>query len=131
MTKEDAESSRFRLTPGPCPRNTGERGVAMYYLSKLFGHPLFGGVLKPTPITPSRETATMSPTLQSLGIDRLSLDQRVVLAEEIWESIALEAERLPLTEAQKQDLQRRLAVYEANRRAGSTWEQVKTRLRES
>ncbi len=73
----------------------------------------------------------MSPTLQSLGIDRLSLDQRVVLAEEIWESIALEAERLPLTEAQKQDLQRRLAVYEANRHAGSTWEQVKTRLQES
>lgn len=34
----------------------------------------------------------------------------------------------PLTEAQKQDLQRRLAVHEANRHAGSTWEEVKARL---
>lgn len=37
---------------------------------------------------------------------------------------------VPLTEAQKQDLQRRLTAYEADHHAGSTWEEVKTRLRE-
>jgi putative addiction module component (TIGR02574 family) len=48
--------------------------------------------------------------------------------EEIWDSIAVDAEQLPLTEAQRQDLQRRLAAYEADRRAGSTWEEVKARF---
>lgn len=72
----------------------------------------------------------MSSTLQSLGIDQLSVAQRILLVEEIWDSISAEAEQLPLTDAQKQDLQRRLAVYEANRHAGSPWEEVKARLQE-
>jgi putative addiction module component (TIGR02574 family) len=72
----------------------------------------------------------MSATLQSCGIDRLSVAQRILLVEEIWDSIAAEAEQLPLTEARKQDLERRLADYEADRHAGSTWEEVKARLQE-
>jgi len=71
----------------------------------------------------------MSPTLKSLNIDQLSVAQRILLVEEIWESIAEEAGEVPLTEAQQQDLQRRLAAHEANPRAGSTWEEVKARLR--
>jgi putative addiction module component (TIGR02574 family) len=70
----------------------------------------------------------MSPTLQSLGIDQLSMAQRILLVEEIWDSIIAEEEP-PLTEAQKQDLQRRLAAYELNPKAGSSWEEVKARLR--
>jgi putative addiction module component (TIGR02574 family) len=71
----------------------------------------------------------MSVTLKSLGIDQLSIAQRILLVEEIWDSIAAEAESLPLTEPQKQDLQRRVAAYEANPKAGSNWEEVKARLR--
>ncbi len=71
----------------------------------------------------------MSPTLKSLGIDRLSVAQRIKLVEEIWDSIAAEPEQIPLTEPQKQDLQRRLAAYEANPKAGSSWQEVKARLR--
>lgn len=36
----------------------------------------------------------------------------------------------PLPEAQKQDLERRLTAYEANPKAGATWEEVKARLQE-
>jgi len=67
-------------------------------------------------------------TLQSLGIDRLSFAERILLVEEIWDSIATEAEQLPLSEAQKQDIERRLETYEANPKAGSSWIDVKTRL---
>jgi putative addiction module component (TIGR02574 family) len=70
----------------------------------------------------------MSPTLKSLGLDRLSVAERILLVEELWDSIADEAEQLPLTEAQEQDLQRRLAAYKANPKAGSSWEEVKARL---
>ena len=75
------------------------------------------------------EARLMSPTLRSLGIDRFSLAERILLVEEIWDSIAAEAAAMPLTEAQKQDLERRLAIYEANPKAGSSWEEVKARLR--
>jgi putative addiction module component (TIGR02574 family) len=71
----------------------------------------------------------MSSTLKSLGIDQLSVAQRILLVEEIWDSILDEDGETPLTDAQKQDLQRRVAAYEANPKAGSSWEEVKARLR--
>jgi putative addiction module component (TIGR02574 family) len=70
----------------------------------------------------------MSPSIKALGIDQLTVAQRILLAEEIWDSIPDEADMLPLSEAQKQDLQRRLAAYEADPKAGSSWEEVKARL---
>jgi putative addiction module component (TIGR02574 family) len=72
----------------------------------------------------------MSLTLKTLGIDQMSIDKRLNLIEEIWDSITAETEQIPLTEAQKQDLQRRLDAYQANPKAGSSWEEVKARLRE-
>ena len=71
----------------------------------------------------------MSTTLKALGIDQFSVAQRILLVEEIWDSIAAEPGEIPLTDAQKQDLQRRLAAYEANPKEGASWEEVKARLR--
>jgi putative addiction module component (TIGR02574 family) len=58
----------------------------------------------------------------------MRIAERILLVEEIWDSITAEEEP-PITEAQKQDLQRRLAAYELNPKAGSSWEEVKARLR--
>ena len=66
----------------------------------------------------------MSPTLQALGIDRLSVGERIALVQEIWDSIAADAERSPLTEEQKQEIDRRLAAHRANPQAAIPWEQV-------
>ncbi len=66
----------------------------------------------------------MSMSMKDFGIDRLSVADRLALVEEIWDSL----EQVPITEPQKQDLQRRLAAYEANPKAGSSWEDVKARL---
>ena len=71
----------------------------------------------------------MSQTLKALGIDQLSVAQRILLVEEIWDSIVTEAEDMPLTEAQKQDLERRLGAYNDNPDARSSWEDVRARLR--
>jgi hypothetical protein len=38
----------------------------------------------------------MSTTLESLGIDRLPLEEKIALAHDLWESIAADAEHLPL-----------------------------------
>ncbi|MBY0528150.1 MAG: addiction module protein [Gemmataceae bacterium] len=70
----------------------------------------------------------MPPTLQELGIDQLSADDRLALAEAIWDSLTQEVEQAPLSEAQHQDLERRLKAYRANPTAGLSWEEVKARL---
>jgi len=71
----------------------------------------------------------MAATMKSLGIDQMSLDDRMRLLEEIWDSIAVNPDAMPLTEAQQKDLQARLDAHKDNPKAGSTWEEVKTRLR--
>lgn len=67
----------------------------------------------------------MPPTLQELGIDRLSADDRLALAEAIWDSVAQEAEQAPLTETQRKELERRLADSIARPDAVTPWEVVK------
>jgi putative addiction module component (TIGR02574 family) len=66
--------------------------------------------------------------MKSLGIDRLGADERLALMEEIWDSLAATPEAVPITDAQKADLQRRLDAYRDNPKAGSPWEEVKARL---
>ena len=70
----------------------------------------------------------MSPTLESLGIDRLSVAERIELAEAIFESVATEGDGFVLTAEQGQDLQRRVAAYDANPAAVSSWDDAKARL---
>ena len=69
----------------------------------------------------------MSPTLETLGIDRLSQQDRLSLAEAIWESVAREVEEAPLTEGQRRELERRLADSIARPEAVTPWEVVKAR----
>ncbi len=69
----------------------------------------------------------MSPTLEELGIDRLSSEDRLVLAEAIWNSVAEEIERAPLSEGQRQELERRLADSIARPDAVTPWEVIKAR----
>jgi putative addiction module component (TIGR02574 family) len=67
----------------------------------------------------------MAATMKELGIDRLSLDERLALMQEIWESIATEPGPSHLSDSQKRDLQQRLADHKANPTDTIGWEQVK------
>lgn len=71
----------------------------------------------------------MSVSMKSLGLDRLSPAERMLLAEELWESVAANPDDLPLTEAQRTDLEDRLEAYRDDPKAGSDWETVEARLR--
>jgi putative addiction module component (TIGR02574 family) len=66
-------------------------------------------------------------TLQELGIERLSQQDRLSLAEAIWQSVASEIERAPSSEAQRGELERRLADTIARPEAVTPWEIVKAR----
>ena len=67
----------------------------------------------------------MPPILKSLGIDRMSREQRIELVQEIWDTIAAESNPPTLTEDERLELQRR--VDEDNSDPGDVvpWVQVK------
>ncbi len=59
---------------------------------------------------------------------RLRVTERLRLVGEIWDSIAATPEELPLTDAQREDLARRVESYRQNPGGGSPWPEVKKRL---
>jgi putative addiction module component (TIGR02574 family) len=68
----------------------------------------------------------MSSTLQTYGLDRLSVPERFAVMHDLWDSLAEEVAKAPLTEAQKQEVDRRLAAHRANPQAAIPWEQVES-----
>jgi len=69
----------------------------------------------------------MSESLPS-EILQLPISDRLNLVEKIWDSIADDESRFQLTEAQKQELDRRLNLQTDSPVSGSTWQEVKSRL---
>ena len=58
----------------------------------------------------------------------MNVADRILFVEEVWDSIAATPEAVPLTEAQREELDRRLAAYEKNPDAGKSWNDLKTPL---
>ena len=63
-------------------------------------------------------------TLQEMGIDRLTVLERIALAKEILDSVAAEQPRPLLSEAKLRELDRRRAEHLANPDDVVPWEQV-------
>lgn len=74
--------------------------------------------------------ATMAGvTLHDLGLDRLSIEERLQVAEAIWDSVVREVEAAPLPEWQRAELERRLAGSDANPEAVRPWAEVEAEAR--
>jgi putative addiction module component (TIGR02574 family) len=50
------------------------------------------------------------------------------LVEDLWDSIAADPEALSLTDAQREELDRRLADHDADPSSAVSWEEVRRRL---
>ena len=71
----------------------------------------------------------MTPTVQALGIDKLSVDEQLDLVRAIWDHIAASAPIPHLSDAQRQELRRRVADDEASPDDVIPWEQVRAEAR--
>ncbi len=67
----------------------------------------------------------MQSTIQSLGIQQLSRDERIDLVLEIWDSIADESSSPSLSTVQRNELRRRAEEDDATPDDVVPWEQVK------
>jgi putative addiction module component (TIGR02574 family) len=63
-----------------------------------------------------------------LDISRLTPAERILLAEDLWDSLATTQEPLPLTLPQTQELDRRLDAADRGRLVYSSWANVKERI---
>lgn len=68
------------------------------------------------------KTLTVADTLD------LSIPERIQLAEDIWDTIAVKADSVELTEKEKKIIDERLEAYHQNPDSGSPWEDVFKRI---
>jgi putative addiction module component (TIGR02574 family) len=75
------------------------------------------------------DLATMSISAISTEYLKLSVSERIQLVEDIWDSIAAEAsETIELSQAQKDELHRRVAAHRTDPSTAVPWEEVRSRL---
>jgi len=85
------------------------------------------------PFAVSRRFDIMPPMQSELTeqAKKLSIPDRIMLVEEIWDSIAEENQAFELTDGQKRELDRRLELAKANPRQGRTWDEIKAEFMKS
>ena len=67
-------------------------------------------------------------TLTRAEILRLSVPERILLAEDIWDSITEVPEAVPLLDEQKAELDRRLDAFHRTPGQGLPWAEVRERI---
>jgi putative addiction module component (TIGR02574 family) len=72
------------------------------------------------------QTDHMQPI--DLKLSELTVAERIQLAEDLWDSVAADTGDLPLTDAQRAELELRLADLERDPGSGEAWEVVRARI---
>ena len=65
-----------------------------------------------------------------IDINKLSPDERLDLIEELWDSLCADPSKIPLTDAQARELDRRLDEMEKDNTPGIPWETVVAQIRD-
>ena len=66
-----------------------------------------------------------------MNFQELTSSEKILLTEELWDSLASDEHLFPLTEEQKLELDLRLASYSANPKEGDSWENIRNRISDS
>jgi putative addiction module component (TIGR02574 family) len=63
-----------------------------------------------------------------MEIQSLTVSERIILAETLWDSVVAEGVEIDVTAPQREELNRRLAAFEIDQDIGSPWATVKARI---
>lgn len=67
-------------------------------------------------------------TVSIADILKLEISERIQLVEDIWDSISTVPEAVILSDAQREEIDRRLENDQKNPESGSPWDEVKNRI---
>lgn len=63
-----------------------------------------------------------------MNIQQMSVSERILLAQELWESVAAKADDISVTKAQTELLDSRLQALASDGNIGESWDVVKQRI---
>ena len=63
-----------------------------------------------------------------MEIQELTVSERIILAEKLWDSILNEESEIKLTKTQEVELNKRLDAFMIDHDLGSSWSDVKERI---
>ena len=86
------------------------------------------GDLEPVSIRRMWDTTAMGKA-SALNLSELSRDEKLELIDWLWESLGQDSEALPLTNSQREELDRRLDELEAEGPTGLSWDEVVAQAR--
>lgn len=72
---------------------------------------------------------TAYPRQMATSFDQMTTAERISYVQELWDRIAADAEREPLTQAQVVELEKRLADYVSQPESSIPWEQAREQMR--
>ena len=62
-------------------------------------------------------------------LKKFSVAEKILIVEELWESIAADQEKVKLTDEQRDELDKRVADYHLSPDEGHSWRDVKNRIK--
>jgi len=63
-----------------------------------------------------------------MNLQELTNSEKILLAEDLWDSVASNELLFPITEEQKSILKKRLSKYSIDRDSGDSWQNVRNRI---
>ncbi len=63
-----------------------------------------------------------------MNLQELTNSEKILLAEDLWDSVASNEQLIPITEDQKNILDKRLAKYSLDQDSGDSWHNVRNRI---
>ncbi len=63
-----------------------------------------------------------------MNLQELTSSEKILLAEDLWDSVASNEQLIPITEDQKNILDKRLAKYSLNQDSGDSWQNIRNRI---
>ena len=66
----------------------------------------------------------------AVNFEALSVEERLKLLEQVWESLSQKPENVPITEAQRAELDRRLDELKREGVTGIPWDEVLRQIRQ-
>lgn len=76
-----------------------------------------------------RERSAYTFHMGTIDIAKLSLEDRLRLLEQLWDSLCETPEAVPMTDAQREELDRRLDDLDREGPVGIPWDEVLDRIR--
>jgi putative addiction module component (TIGR02574 family) len=70
----------------------------------------------------------MQPTISSLGLDKLSPDERIRLMHDLYDSIPTKSEYFPLTQQENEELEQEVQNCRLHPEEGLSWDETKKQL---